>query len=726
MSDGTAYNTKQQLIDSITSRIYSNSNNEVSADDEQTAMLNIVETIYNYLETNVDHNLTINKNIDNAHNIEDISDTGLDLISNATINDVIVIRRAAGWVKESIEDLFNYYNDLPQTLTNKIISALDNTITGLDSNDISDFSSAVSSNSNVTLNTTHRTSDGSSHANVVLNTSYRNVGHVPLSYMAVNNGVATLDAGGKIPSAQLPSFMTYKGTWDPISNIPTLVDGTGDNGDVYKASQVGTYNFGSGDITFAEGDWVIYNGSIWEKSTNSDLVASVNGQQGVVLLDLEDIPETSIVKYYTSTEQTNVATLTAGVSSNADSLHTHPLKADKIVTPTSAQKLEFQIVDANGQYIGSGIYKIGTNDDFVTFMAIEGNATAIFTVNNLTLSTLSVTVGNGVKTFIGEGNYININDVLTFESTASSSITINIEPLLKFTTATSEIVFNTSNSVVFNANKIRNTYGSNTQFTKTGGGSLFLRPIFLEDNVIITTTGSVTIGESEAFRNTNTKYSYDLITDISALNSTKKTVFCVETGRSYKYVASGSAYTIDNDYVLETVDGGDTRYVSLDYTDSGIWHEWDVTNGNLRVIGSITKTGDLNIKLIETTVAATQTDTIDLIQGIASGSVYIHWFSDKIIDISGGIPALEWNIPYFNSRTVASGYTYAGSYGNVIGEGWTWRDSQPDGSYYRDDSNADPDVSQMKTISVEQLVSNGAGSKREVHFIGRIFNPVKS
>ncbi|MFA7545490.1 MAG: hypothetical protein WCY49_07045 [Anaerovoracaceae bacterium] len=101
-----------------------------------------------------------------------------------------------------------------------------------------------------------------------------------------NNGLAPLDAGGKIAAQYLPnSVMEYHGNWDPTTNTPSLADGTGNAGDVYIASEDGTVDLGSGDITFAQGDWVIYSGSIWEKSINSNKVASVNGQTGAVDLD---------------------------------------------------------------------------------------------------------------------------------------------------------------------------------------------------------------------------------------------------------------------------------------------------------------------------------------------------------------------------------------------------------------------------------------------------------
>lgn len=85
------------------------------------------------------------------------------------------------------------------------------------------------------------------------------------------NGVATLDVAGKVPVAQLPnSVMEYQGAWDADQNTPELEDGTGNNGDVYRVSVAGSQDLGSGSISFSVGDFVIYNGSTWQKSPAID------------------------------------------------------------------------------------------------------------------------------------------------------------------------------------------------------------------------------------------------------------------------------------------------------------------------------------------------------------------------------------------------------------------------------------------------------------------------
>lgn len=115
-------------------------------------------------------------------------------------------------------------------------------------------------------------------------------------------GYAELDAGGKVPLANLPStLLVYKGVWNATTNTPTLsTPDTSKKGWVYNVSVAGN-QFG---IDWKLGDWAIYNDSgVIEKSDNSDDVVSVNGKQGVVILNPDDLDDTSTTKKFTSTAE---------------------------------------------------------------------------------------------------------------------------------------------------------------------------------------------------------------------------------------------------------------------------------------------------------------------------------------------------------------------------------------------------------------------------------------
>jgi hypothetical protein len=144
--------------------------------------------------------------------------------------------------------------------------------------------------------------------------------YVNVSQKGAANGVATLDGGGKVPVTQLPSsVMEFQGAWDPSTNSPTLVDGTGNTGDVYRitvafAGPIGGLTDPS-MVGFQIGDFVIYSGVLakWQRSPMADGVISVNGQQGIVTVNAINELTGHIAAGPASGSQSKVATIQSGV-----------------------------------------------------------------------------------------------------------------------------------------------------------------------------------------------------------------------------------------------------------------------------------------------------------------------------------------------------------------------------------------------------------------------------
>ena len=59
--------------------------------------------------------------------------------------------------------------------------------------------------------------------------------------------------------------LNYKGTWNASTNTPTLADGTGTKGDYYVVSAAGTQTFDGILLFFGAGDWIVYNGAVWQR-----------------------------------------------------------------------------------------------------------------------------------------------------------------------------------------------------------------------------------------------------------------------------------------------------------------------------------------------------------------------------------------------------------------------------------------------------------------------------
>lgn len=58
--------------------------------------------------------------------------------------------------------------------------------------------------------------------------------------------------------------LNYKGTWNASTNIPTLVSGVGTKGDYYVVSVAGTTTI-DGISLWGVGDWIVFNGSTWQR-----------------------------------------------------------------------------------------------------------------------------------------------------------------------------------------------------------------------------------------------------------------------------------------------------------------------------------------------------------------------------------------------------------------------------------------------------------------------------
>ena len=88
--------------------------------------------------------------------------------------------------------------------------------------------------------------------------------------------------------------LNYKGTWNASTNTPILADGTGAKGDYYVVSTAGTQTFGGVQLFFGLGDWIVYNGAVWQRVeggsdgnfANVTLTSTDAGATAAPLLDL--------------------------------------------------------------------------------------------------------------------------------------------------------------------------------------------------------------------------------------------------------------------------------------------------------------------------------------------------------------------------------------------------------------------------------------------------------
>lgn len=160
-------------------------------------------------------------------------------------------------------------------------------------------------------------------------------------------GLATLDGGGKVPASQLAlTGVTYQGTWNATTNTPTLTSSVGNTGYYYVVSVAGTTTI-NGINDWQVGDWIIFNGSVWEKSDNSESVTSVAGKLGAVVLDATDIASGTFANARIA--QSNITQHQAAI--NIQSLLNAP--AGTVVGTTDAQTLTNKTINASSNTVSN-------------------------------------------------------------------------------------------------------------------------------------------------------------------------------------------------------------------------------------------------------------------------------------------------------------------------------------------------------------------------------------
>lgn len=190
---------------------------------------------------------------------------------------------------------------------------------------ITDFDTEVGNHTDVSANTSARHTQDSDlyldfgNANQVSASEIRTF----IDSKAQVNGLATLDATGKIPTSQVPSIA--------ITDVYVVADITArdaltvETGDVAKVTDAGS----------GQPETYIYDGSIWIILEDSSDVLSVNSQTGVVVLDTDDVSEGSANLYYTEGR----VSANVDVAANTSARHVQntdvALRTDKLTVDVS-------------------------------------------------------------------------------------------------------------------------------------------------------------------------------------------------------------------------------------------------------------------------------------------------------------------------------------------------------------------------------------------------------
>lgn len=140
-----------------------------------------------------------------------------------------------------------------------------------------------------------------------------------------NAGKFLTTNGSVLSWADVAGGLDYQGTWNASTNSPTLASGVGTNGYYYVVSVDGSTNL-DGITDWKAGDWLIFNGTAWQKIDQSWAIAGANNNITSMTGITGGISSPDFIQFDTSATVVNEAgrlywdstqkTLTVGLTPN--------------------------------------------------------------------------------------------------------------------------------------------------------------------------------------------------------------------------------------------------------------------------------------------------------------------------------------------------------------------------------------------------------------------------
>ena len=369
------------------------------------------------------------------------------------------------------------------------------------------------------------------------------------------------------PPSLLTGTVTYKGTWSAATNTPTLANPPSaiTNGNYYVVSAAGTQF----SLVFNIGDWIISNGSAWEKVDNTDAVSSVFGRMGAVV---------GISTDYSAVGITN----TALGASNPSTV------AATTVTATST-------IAATGAVTGSNLSGTNTGDQTITLTGgVTGSGTGSFAATVVTNANLTgdVTSSGNATTLT---NAPVIAKVLTGYTSGAGTVA-----------ATDSILqaiqkLNGNDATNANLTGVITSVGNATSIaSQTGTGSTF----------VVSSSPTITTPVIAQINDASGNETLKLASIASAVNEV--TIENAATGNAVHISATGGDASVG----LHLAGKGASGYVNVqDSTDATKRIMFNASGGttNTRTMLSSTQTVDRTLSLpdaTDTLVGRATTDTL--------------------------------------------------------------------------------------------------------------------
>ena len=409
-------------------------------------------------------------------------------------------------------------------------------------------SASITSGGNITANTltlNNGTSaqflkaNGTLDANTYLTTTTASSTYLPISLSGTANGIAPLGSNAKIPTQYIPDSILgqvkFIGTWNGSLSGSVSAANTVSGG--YYVTQTSGSSIPNGGVSsqtltilsalsavgrpyWEVGDWIVSNGSTWDKVDNTDSISSWNGRVGAI----NPLSGDYSAWYVNKTGDTMTGNLTStkfitngGTSSQFvkgdGSLDTNTYLTTATVVTNVSAIAPIQTTNSTGAitlshstFGTSGTYGSTSTTSIITTNAtghVTNISTSAISITSSQVSDLSTTLSSYLTTATAASTYQPLKSVLTSIgnlSTTSAGFIKLTNGVASFDTNTyltsNQSISLTGDITGSGTTSITTTLATVNATTGTFGSSASVASIITNGKGLITSASSVTISIS--------------------------------------------------------------------------------------------------------------------------------------------------------------------------------------------------------------------------------------
>lgn len=257
--------------------------------------------------------------------------------------------------------------------------------------------------------------------------------------------------------------LNFKGTWNAATNTPTIVSGVGVKGDYFVVSVEGSTTI-DGISNWGIGDWIVYNGNIWQRVEGG---ADLNGVNLTVTntTTLSGLTASTALALDASKNVVSVTNTGTGNNVLADgpTLTTPTLgvasatSINKVALTAPATGSTLTVADGKTLTANNSLTLAGTDATTMTFpstsqtvagLGVAQTFTAAQTVSNTVTATKLIPTGNVTA---GNGMYLPAANTVAISTNGSQIMNFGSTGSVRACTATDSVFF-VGNTYVNNIN----------------------------------------------------------------------------------------------------------------------------------------------------------------------------------------------------------------------------------------------------------------------------------